>query len=186
MTCINKFIVAMSCSLLSDYFTIQRLLTLNFELKVTTILNVLTTLASNLFHRAVWLPAAWMTVLVYQTWRKTRSHALAKYLGSETDVKLCFPQPMDMSFQVGHISMSSCLNFWQKVLKISLNEACPCWSAQTRFASRMTRPSLFEEQYYCLNTKAILKNHLKKESKKEYFQTYDKKWVAFLGDSTWD
>ena len=36
----------------------------------------------------------------------------------------------------------------------------------------------------CLNTKAILKNHLKKESKKEYFQTYDKKWVAFLGDST--
>ena len=136
----------MSCSLLSDYFTIQRLLTLNFELKVTTILNVLTTLASNLFHRAVWLPAAWMTVLVYQTWRKTRSHALAKYLGSETDVKLCFPQPMDMSFQVGHISMSSCLNFWQKVLKISLNEACPCWPAQTRFASRMTRPSLFEEQ----------------------------------------
>ena len=57
-TCINKFIVAMSCSLLSDYFTIQRLLTLNFELKVTTILKVLTTLASNLFHRAVWLPAA--------------------------------------------------------------------------------------------------------------------------------
>ena len=145
-TRINKFIVAMSCSLLSDYFTIQRLLTLNFELKVTTILKVLTTLASNLFHRAVWLPAAWMTVHVYQTWRKTLSHALAKYLGSETDVKLCFPQPMDMSFQVGHISMSSCLNFWQKVLKISLNEACPYWSAQTRFASRMTRPSLFYEQ----------------------------------------
>lgn len=181
MTCINKFIVAMSCSLLSDYFTIQRLLTLNFELKVTTILNVLTTLASNLFHRAVWLPAAWMTVLVYQTWRKTRSHALAKYLGSETDVKLCFPQPMDMSFQVGHIFMSSCLNFWQKVLKISLNDAGLCRRGLLR---EWPGPAFLRSN--CLNTKAILKNHLKKESKKEYFQTYDKKWVAFLGDSTWD
>lgn len=55
-----------------------------------------------------------MAVLVYQTRRKTLSHVLAKCHGWEKNVRLCFPQQMDMSFQVGHVSMSPFFYFLAK------------------------------------------------------------------------